>query len=111
MYRQVVLSALLIVSPSASASAQARIWIQHGPGPSKQGQVENITDLEISGAINAIAPHPTDPNTLYVGAVNGGIWKTTNATAASPKWVDQLGAGKSLAIGAIEFDPTDATNQ
>jgi hypothetical protein len=109
--RSIALAAFLIVAVNATTSAQARVWVQHGPSPSKNGQVEGITNREIDGAINAIAAHPTDANTLYVGAVNGGIWKTTNALAASPTWVDQLGIGRSLAIGAIEFDPTDATNQ
>jgi len=26
---------------------------------------------------------------MYIGTVNGGIWKTTNGTAASPTWVAQ----------------------
>jgi hypothetical protein len=33
-----------------------------------------------SGRITGIAVDPSDPsgNTLYVGAANGGVWKTTN---------------------------------
>jgi hypothetical protein len=104
-------SLILLTALSTATGAQTRVWVQHGPGPSKQGQVEGITDKEIVGAINTIAPHPTDANTLYAGAVNGGIWRTTNALAASPTWVNQLGGSGSLAIGAMEFDPTDATNQ
>lgn len=112
MHRRLVfLSFIFFAAVSTAAAAQTRVWVQHGPGPSRQGQVEGITDKEIVGAINTIAAHPSDANTLYVGAVNGGIWKTTNALAASPTWVDQLGVSGSLAIGAMEFDPTDATNQ
>ena len=39
-----------------------------------------MADREVAGAVNAVAPHPTDPNTVYVGAVNGGVWKTTDPT-------------------------------
>lgn len=61
------------------------------------GQVENISpglfDNPVSGAVNALAPHPTNPDVLYVAAVNGGIWRTANATAAKPSWyrLDRLG--------------------
>jgi uncharacterized repeat protein (TIGR01451 family) len=58
-----------------------------------------------------VAAHPTDANILYVGAVNGGVWKTTNATAASPHWTPLTDNFPSLSIGALEFDPTDVTNQ
>lgn len=86
-------------------------WIQQGPGPSKQGQVENITDREITGAINCVTPHRTDANILYIGGVNGGIWRTTNATAANPTWTWISSDLPAQSIGALEFDPTDATNQ
>ena len=86
-------------------------WLEHGPRPNTQGQVEGITDGEVVGAVHAVAAHPTDADTIYVGAVNGGIWKTTNGTAPIPTWSLQLGLDQSLSIGAIAFDPTDAANQ
>lgn len=30
------------------------------------------------GRCDRVAFHPTDPNTIYVGAPNGGLWRTTN---------------------------------
>jgi hypothetical protein len=59
------------------------------------------------GAIQAVAPHPTDPKVIFIGAVNGGIWKTTNATDSSPTWQPLTDDERSLSIGAIAFDPTD----
>ena len=70
-----------------------------------------LPNNQISGAIQAIAVDPTNPNIMYVGSVNGGIWKTTNATAASPHWVPLTDNLPSLSIGALAFDPTDATHQ
>jgi photosystem II stability/assembly factor-like uncharacterized protein len=58
-----------------------------------------------------VAAHPTDPNILYVGGVNSGIWRTGNAKAASPNWTPLTDNFPSLSIGALEFDPTDATNR
>jgi len=88
------------------------IWLAQGPGPAIGGQVEAILPGpgEVAGAIHTVAAHPTDPDTLYVGGANGGIWKTTNATAASPMWTPLTDFETSLSIGALEFDPTDPTH-
>ena len=54
-------------------------WVPQGAAPNLHGQVENIDGEEVTGGIQALAVHPTDPMTIYVGAVNGGIWKSVNA--------------------------------
>jgi hypothetical protein len=70
--------------------------------------VENIVpNNEVLGAIHTVVAHPTDADTLYIGAVNGGIWRTTNATAGSPSWTPLTDALPSLSIGALEMDPSD----
>jgi photosystem II stability/assembly factor-like uncharacterized protein len=87
-------------------------WQPIGPAPKRNGRSRGgKTGGEVGGAVHALAAHPIDANTLYVGAVNGGIWKTTNATAIRPTWVLQTESQLSLSIGALEFDPTDATHQ
>jgi len=87
-------------------------WTAQGPGPIRNGQVENITpNFEVVGAIHTVAAHPTDANILYVGGVNSGIWRTGNAKAASPTWTPLTDNLPSLSIGALEFDPNDATNR
>ena len=94
------------------AKAIGGVWQAQGPGPNTQGQVENIIpNDEVVGAVNTLAAHPTNANILYAGGVNGGVWKTTNATATSPTWVQQTDAKASLSMGAVEFDPTDGTYQ
>src|SRR5438128_9021916 len=62
-------------------------WIEQGPGPNINGQVENIgSNNPVAGAINALAPDPSNADILYAATANGGIWRTNNATAASPSW-------------------------
>ena len=79
-----------------------------GPAPITGGQEENVSpDNEVSGAVQALLPHPTNPDIAYVGSVNGGIWKTTNARAAKPNWVPLTDSQESLAIGALAFDRTN----
>ena len=84
----------------------------------------------MAGAIQAIAPHPTDPNIIYVGSVNGGVWKATNTKRgtdtidndgdglideADPSeaftWVPMTDQFASLSISDIIFDPSDSTHQ
>ena len=82
-------------------------WESQGPAPGINGQEDVPPDNQINGAVQAIAVHPTDPNILYVGGVNGGVWRTNNATSAAPHWVPLTDGFPSLSIGALEFDPTD----
>jgi Big-like domain-containing protein len=87
-------------------------WTAQGPGPTLFGQAENvIPNNEVVGAIHTVAAHPTDANILYAGGTNSGIWRTVNATAANPNWTPLIDNFPSLSIGALEFDPTDATNR
>ncbi|MFT4571525.1 MAG: hypothetical protein ACI91F_002416 [Candidatus Binatia bacterium] len=88
------------------------VWSAEGPAPITEGQVENVTpDDVVIGAIHTAAAHPTDVDTLYIGATNGGIWKTTNSTAAAPSWTPTTDDQPGQSIGALEFDPTDGTNE
>jgi photosystem II stability/assembly factor-like uncharacterized protein len=54
------------------------------------------------GRINCVAFHPTDPNTLWVGVAQGGVWKSTdNGTSWTPL-TDDL---PILRISDIAVDP------
>ena len=94
--------------PTNPPHASTLPWQRQGPLPSTDGQVEKIPDREVVGAIQAIAPHPANPDILYIAAVNGGIWRTDNALAARPQWTPLADDLPSLSFGALEFDPTDA---
>ena len=86
-------------------------WVSEGPAPGIGGQETVPPDDQINGAIQAIVVDPSNADVMYVASVNGGVWKTTNATAASPHWVPLTDNLPSLSMGALEFDPTDATHQ
>jgi len=86
-------------------------WKADGPRPILGSQVENAApNGATSGAIKAVVAHPTNANIIYVGTVNGGIWKTVNGAAPSPSWTPLTDQQESLSIGALKFDPTDKTN-
>lgn len=86
-------------------------WISLGPAPATNGQVEGIADRPVTGAVNAVVAHPSNANILYVAAVNGGIWRTSNATAASPNWTRLTDGQSTNSIRALSADPTVADLQ
>jgi photosystem II stability/assembly factor-like uncharacterized protein len=100
-----------MVPPSTTTASQPLVWVLQGPHPSTRGQVEGIVDKEVVGAVKAVAVHPSNPDVVYIGAVNGGIWRTDNAMGAQPNWQQLTDAEQSLSIGALEFDPTDGTHR
>jgi hypothetical protein len=97
-----------LIAASLATAAQPS-WVAQGPSPATGGQVENLSEGEVSGALKSIAVHPSAPNVIYVGSVNGGVWKTANAMDPRPTWTQLTDDQASLSIGAVEFDPTDAT--
>ena len=102
---------LVVFGVIRNAPAASPTWVEQGPGPTINGQTQGLTNPSnpVSGAINAIATDPTNPNLVYVGTVNGGIWKSTNATSANPSWTPltdfQLPA---LSIRSLALSPMDS---
>ena len=67
-------------------------WIEQGPGPiDTTGVSEFGAEHEEAGAINGIAADPTDANRIFVGTVNGGVWRTTTGTYSTADSVDNDG--------------------
>ena len=61
-------------------------WVAQGPAP-----ITNPVDTYGSpndGAINAIAADATNAANVFIGSVNGGVWRSTNANNpnAPPTW-------------------------
>jgi photosystem II stability/assembly factor-like uncharacterized protein len=87
-------------------------WQTQGPAYSIYGQTEHVLGPNpVCGAVHALAPHPTNPDVVYAGAVNGGVWRTTNATAGNPGWTPLTDRFPSLCIADVKFDPTDPTHR
>ncbi len=87
-------------------------WVAQGPQPLLQGQPIGM-DAQGNpqvGMGETVAVDPNQPSTLYIGASNGGMWKSTDATASNltPTWTP-LGTGlPSLAIGDIAVSPLNS---
>lgn len=58
----------------------------------------------IGGRINAIAVNPLNPNTIYVGAADGGVWKTYDEGRS---WFSVFDNAPTQAMGGLGIDPRD----
>lgn len=67
------------------------IWTSIGPG-------------NIGGRTRSIIIHPTNPATIWLGAVGGGVWKTTNGGTSWSTTTDFLA---NLAVDCMAIDPRD----
>lgn len=63
----------------------------------------------VGGRVGTILLDKNDPTnkTLFVGHCSGGLWKTTDITAARPIWKPVNDYLQNLAIGGIVQDPTN----
>ena len=57
-----------------------------------------------NGRVNAIAFHPSDPNTIYVGAPAGGLWKSTDG---GQTWTSNTDSLPTLGVSSIAIDYTN----
>jgi hypothetical protein len=73
-------------------------WTPIGPAPIPNGQFGPV-----SGRTIAIAVHPTNPNIVYVGAAQGGLYRSTDG---GTNWTPLMDGALSLAIGAIAIAPS-----
>src|SRR6185503_17884842 len=90
---------------TSSALVDTLNWAFIGPNPIPLGQT-SVTRVPVSGRTISIAVHPTNPDTVYVGTAQGGLYKSTNGGTNWTKLFEfQL---ETLAIGAVTIDPTDS---
>ncbi len=84
-----------------------RLERQFVPGGDKDNGIQTWDWLgpgNIGGRIRAIAIHPDTPNTMWIGGVAGGIWKTTNGGGS---WTPMTDFITNLAVTFIVLDPND----
>lgn len=102
------------VTIPAAIAADNAAWEAQGPIEVSGGQSEGIVTPRagaVSGAVHVVVPHPSNADILYIGAVNGGVWKTSNATAADPRWTRLTDSQSSLSIGALDLDRSASDGQ
>ncbi len=66
--------------------------------------INNTGQMNGMGRVNAIALHPTDTNTMFIGSAAGGIWKTTDGGIT---WKVNSDSLPTLGVSAIAINPTN----
>jgi photosystem II stability/assembly factor-like uncharacterized protein len=77
-------------------------WTQLGPNPIPNGQTSPTSP--VSGRVSAIAVDPTDEDIVYVGAAQGGVYRSTNGGTS---WTQIFDSAQTLAIGALALAPSN----
>ena len=77
-------------------------WTPIGPAPLPNG----TGNAPVSGRVTAIVVDPTNPNKVYLGAAQGGVWRSLDAGAS---WTPIFDNSQSLAIGALALAPSSPT--
>lgn len=80
-------------------------WVSVGPRGfyGDNGFYGSLPQLD-AGRVPALAFHPRDRNTLFVGTSAGGVWKSTNE---GESWVPLTDTECSLVTGSIAIDPVN----
>lgn len=100
-----LLSLLLLgISLQGLSATQAQTTIDASTFGSLEAR--SIGPAVTSGRIMAIDGVNSDPNTLYIGAASGGVWKTTNGGHTFKPIFDKY----SQSIGAIAIDQGHPNN-
>lgn len=83
------------IEPSATSgdSGPDSDAINNGLGPNPIGIFNPV-----AGRIDSIAASPTDPNTIYVAAAGGGVWKTTDG---GTNWTPLTDGQATLSMGKL----------
>ena len=79
-------------------------WNSLGPDDWIPGPSGNTGGM---GRLNAMAFDPSDVNTMYVGAPDGGVWKTTDNGSSWFSISDDL---SQLGVSDIAIDPNNSDN-
>ncbi|HEX8633857.1 MAG TPA: lamin tail domain-containing protein [Pyrinomonadaceae bacterium] len=78
-------------------------WTPLGPQPIPNGQT-SIVVHPVSGRTTAIAVHPTNPDIVFIGAANGGVFRSLNG---GQTWTPVFDSAESMVIGALAFAPSN----
>ncbi|PYS87599.1 MAG: hypothetical protein DMF70_00120 [Acidobacteria bacterium] len=76
-------------------------WTPLGPAP-----LPNGFGGPVSGRTTVVIVDPTNSNIIYLGAAQGGVWRSLDGGAT---WVSIFDNAQSLAIGALALAPSDHT--
>jgi autotransporter-associated beta strand protein len=113
--RGFVITAALALPTVAAAQVQVnQTFIPQGPSP-KFGPIDVVQSADappngtVGGAVQAFLLDPAlGPQTMFIGGVNGGVWRTTDGGASWTPLTDRQG---SLSIASLARDHSDPSGK
>ncbi len=102
----VLLAALYPSAINSQSKIRGINWFPIGPADITGGQTYGGGRVNVSGRASVMAVNNTNPNDVWLGTANGGVWHSTNAGV---NWTPMSDAENSLAIGALALDDCGAT--
>lgn len=90
-----------IGSSAQATTVSSTQWTPIGPQPTDNSPLD-LSFNPVSGRVTALAVDPTNSNVVYLGAAEGGVWKTTDG---GKTWTSLTDNQASLAVGSIAIDP------
>jgi len=101
--------ALMKIAQQERIKARQQSGQKSPPGPEAAGIEPDswswIGPGNVGGRIRSIVIHPTNTNTMWVGSVTGGIWRTDNGGAS---WQPVNDFMANLAVSAMVINPTNS---
>jgi hypothetical protein len=94
-----------LTSVFGSETPLASIWTELGPRPLPNGSAQSGI-VPVSGRTTAVVVDPTNPNKVYLGTAQGGVWRSLDAGV---NWTPIFDSAQSLAIGALAIAPSSPT--
>lgn len=94
-----------LASVFGSETPLASIWTELGPRPLPNGSAQSGL-ASVSGRATAIVVDPTNPNKVYLGTAQGGVWRSLDGGV---NWTPIFDSAQSLAIGALAIAPSSPT--
>lgn len=111
-FQSVVAACLVLPLGVVASPAYGQTFVPEGPAPTS-GSLDTVYSGDgpdgrtgtVTGAVQSVLTSRTDPNTLFIGATNGGVWVTRNAGAS---WTPLTDSQSSLSIGSMTMDQLNA---
>ena len=87
---------LAVAAPAGAQTLFTNSWAELGPKPIAAGTPNVFGQLApTTGRVTALVVSPNDPDTVFIGASLGGVWRTTDGGA---HWTPIFDGARTLAV-------------
>jgi len=93
------------INYDAWREAVANSEVMRQTAPQSRSSWQEAGPTNIGGRITTIAASASNPNFIFAGAADGGVWRSTNSGV---NWQSVFDFNSTLSIGAIAVDPMNA---